>query len=115
MKRFPTTLLLVPILALSLSGLARAEEEGVIDKTEAAVKRGAEATARGVKKGVEATTHAVKRGAEATAHGIETGVSAAGRGIKRGAEATGNALHKAGEKLSPSDKSPSDNREAEGS
>lgn len=106
MSRILSTL----ILGLCLLGAARADEEGVIDKTEAAVKRGAEATARGVRKGVDATTHAVKRGAEATAHGIEVGVSAAGRGIKRGAEATGKALHKAGDKLSPSG-----GREAEGS
>lgn len=112
MKRIPTALLLLSVLGLN--GIARAEEEGVIDKTEAAVKRGAEATANGVRKGVEATTRAVKRGAEATRHGVEVGVSAAGRGIKRGAEATGNALHKAGDKLSPSENHEA-NRDADGS
>lgn len=99
MSRTLTTLL----LGLCLAGTLQAEETGVIDKTEAAIKRGAEATARGVNKGVEVTTQAVKRGAEAAGHGIEVGLSAAGRGIKRGTEAAGDALHKAGEKLSPSE------------
>lgn len=94
---------LLTILACSfcLFGVAQADE-GVIDKTQSAVERGAEATAHGVKRGVEAAGRGIKRGAEATRHGIEVGLSAAGRGIKRGADATGRALHKAAEKISPS-------------
>jgi len=83
-------------------------DEGVIDKTQSAVERGAEATVHGVKRGVEAAGHGIKRGAEAAGHGIEVGVSAAGRGIKRGADATGRAAHKVGEKLSPSSSASSD-------
>lgn len=106
------------ICLLSL-GLGVNAEEGVVDKTGAAVERGAHAAANGVEHGVEAAGNGIKRGAEATAgfvkkgaeaagHGIEVGLSAAGRGVKRGAEATGNALHKAAEKVTPSSSSSSD-------
>jgi len=84
-----------------LIGVALADQ-GVIDKTELAVERGAEATAHGIKRGVEATGRGIRRGAEAAGHGIELGLSAAARGIRRGAEATGHALQKAAEKVSPS-------------
>ncbi|MBK8890888.1 MAG: hypothetical protein IPN75_11145 [Dechloromonas sp.] len=84
-----------------LIGAALADQ-GVIDKTEPALERGAEATAHGIKRGVEATGRGIKRGAEAAGHGIEVGLSAAARGIRRGAEATGHALQKAAEKVSPS-------------
>jgi hypothetical protein len=84
-----------------LIGVALADQ-GVIDKTELAVERGAEATAHGIKRGVEATGRGIRRGAEAAGHGIEVGLSAAARGIRRGAEATGHALQKAAEKVSPS-------------
>jgi len=84
-----------------LVGVALADD-GLINKTESAVERGAEATAQGIKRGVEAAGHGIRRGAEATGHGIEVGLSAAGRGIRRGAEATGHALDKVAEKVSPS-------------
>lgn len=77
-------------------------DQGVIDKTESALERGAEATAHGIERGVEATGRGIKRGAEAAGHGIEVGLSATARGIRRGAEATGHALQKAAEKVSPS-------------
>ena len=51
---------------------------------------------------INKTESALERGAEATRHGIEVGLSATGRGIRRGAEATGHALEKAAEKISPS-------------
>ncbi|MCG2577922.1 hypothetical protein LZ012_13075 [Dechloromonas sp. XY25] len=89
------------ISAFLLGGMAHAEE-GVVDKTKAAVEHGAEATAHAVKKGVTAAGNGIKRGAEATRHGIETGVHAAERGVKKGAEATGRVMHKVAEKVSPS-------------
>lgn len=75
---------------ICLAGVAHADD-GLINRTESAVGRAAEATA-----------HGIKRGVEATGHGIEVGLSAAGRGIRRGAEATGHALHKVAEQVSPS-------------
>jgi hypothetical protein len=84
-----------------LVGVALADQ-GVIDKTESALERGAEATVHGIKRGAEATGYGIKRGAEATVHAIEVGLSATARGIRRGAEATGHALKKAAEKVSPS-------------
>jgi hypothetical protein len=84
-----------------LFGVAFADD-GLINKTESVVERGAEATAHGIKRGLEAAGNGIKRGAEATGHGIEVGLSAAGRGIRRGAEATGHALDKVAEKVSPS-------------
>lgn len=86
---------------LCLIGVALADDS-IINKTEAALERGAEATAHGIKRGVEAAGNGIKRGAEATRHGIEVGLSTTGRGIRRGAEATGHALEKAAEKISPS-------------
>lgn len=93
--------LAIVFCSVGLIGGALAEE-GVIDKTESAIQRGAEATAHGVKHGVEAAGHGIKRGAEATAHGIEVGLTAAGHGIKRGVDATGRVIHKVVEKVSPS-------------
>lgn len=97
MKRSLTAI----VCCLSLLGIAYADD-GIVNKTEAALERGAEATAHGIKRGVEAAGNGIKRGAEATRHGIEVGLSATGRGIRRGAEATGHALEKAAEKVSPS-------------
>jgi hypothetical protein len=84
-----------------LIGAALADQ-GVIDKTESALERGAEASAHGIERAIEATGRGIKRGAEAAGHGIEVGLSAAARGIRRGAEATGHALQRAAEKVSPS-------------
>lgn len=89
------------ISAFLLGGAAHAEE-GVVDKTKAAVEHGAEATSNAVKKGVTAAGNGIKRGAEATRHGIEVGVHAAERGVKRGAEATKHVMQKVAEKVSPS-------------
>ena len=89
------------VCCLCLVGVALADDS-LINKTESALERGAEATVHGIKRGVEAAGNGIKRGAEATGHGIEVGLSAAGRGIRRGAEATAHALHKAAEKVSPS-------------
>ena len=81
-----------PLAALlacfSLVGLARADEPSFVDKTKAAVERGAQATA-----------HGIERGARATGHGIEVGLTAAGHGLKRGAEATSRALHTVANKI----------------
>lgn len=89
------------VCCFCLAGIAIADDS-LVNKTESALERGAEATAHGIKRGVEAAGNGIRRGAEATGHGIEVGLSAAGRGIKRGAEATGHALHKVAEKISPS-------------
>lgn len=89
------------VCSLCLAGVALGDD-GLINKTESALERGAEATAHGIKRGVEAAGNGIKRGAEATRHGIEVGLSAAGRGIRRAAEATGHALDKAAEKVIPS-------------
>lgn len=94
-------LLSVLICAFFLVGETLADE-GVIDRTEAALVRGAEATVHGIKRGMEAAGNGIQRGAEATVHGIEVGLSAADRGIRRGAEATGRALQKVAEKVTPS-------------
>lgn len=93
--------IVILIGAFLFGGVAQAEE-GVVDKTRAAVEHGAEAAANALKKGVTAAGDGIKRGAEATRHGIEVGFHAAERGVKRGAEATGRAMHKVGEKVSPS-------------
>lgn len=92
--------LLITLSLITVAGLAHAEE-GVVDKTKAAVEHGAEVTVHAVKRGVSAAGRGIKRGAEATGHGIEVGLHAAGRGVKRGAEATGRAAHKVKDKLSP--------------
>jgi hypothetical protein len=97
MKRSLTALL----CSYFLIGAALADQ-GVIDKTESALERGAEASAHGIERAIEATGRGIKRGAEAAGHGIEVGLSAAARGIRRGAEATGHALQRAAEKVSPS-------------
>lgn len=91
------------ILAYSfcLVGVALADE-GVIDKTGAALERGAEATVHGIKRGMESASNGIQRGAEAIIHGIEVGLSAADRGVRRGAEASAHALQKVAEKVSPS-------------
>lgn len=93
---------ILPLIAAALLGGMAHAEEGVVDKTKAAVEHGAEATAHAVKKGVTAAGHGIKRGVEATRHGIEVGVHAAERGVKRGAEATKHVMHKVAEKVSPS-------------
>lgn len=92
---------IILLSAFLFAGFAHAEE-GVVDKTKAAVEHGAEATAHAVKKGVTAAGNGIKRGAEATRHGVEVGFHAAERGVKRGAEATGRAMHTVAEKVSPS-------------
>lgn len=74
-------------------------DESVVDRTKAAIERGAQATAHGVQRGFSAAGRGIKRGAEATGHGIEVGLSAAGRGIRRGAEATQHAMQRASDKL----------------
>lgn len=91
---------LVALALIAASSLAVAEE-GVVDRTKAAIEHGAEVTGHAIERGVHAAGRGIKRGAEATGHGIEVGLNAAGRGVKRGAEATGRAAHKVGEKLSP--------------
>lgn len=107
---------IVLLISAFLLGSAAHAEEGVVDKTKAAVEHGAEATAHVVKKGVTAAGNGIKRGAEATRHGIEVGVHAAERGVKRGAEATGRAMHTVAEKVSPSggpDKAPASESKSE--
>lgn len=98
----PMNRLIVVLVGLLALGSVAHAEEGVVDKTKAAVEHGAEATAHAVKKGVTAAGNGIKRGAEATRHGVEVGFHAAERGVKRGAEATGRAMHKVAEKVSPS-------------
>jgi hypothetical protein len=93
---------IVILIGAFLFGSVAQAEEGVVDKTKAAVEHGAEVTAHAVKKGVTAAGNGIKRGAEATRHGVEVGFHAAERGVKRGTEATGRAMHKVAEKLSPS-------------
>lgn len=52
----------------------------VIQRTGAAIERGAKATA-----------HGIERGAKATAHGIEVGVQATGRALKKASQKIGLA------------------------
>lgn len=90
------------LIALSLivaAGLANAEE-GVVDKTKAAVEHGAEVTVHAVKRGVHAAGRGIKRGAEAAGHGLEVAGEATKRGLHRAGEATGRAGRKVKEKLS---------------
>lgn len=80
---------LVSLLAtLCLTQTARAEDPSALDRTVAAVERGAQATANGI-----------ERGAKAAARGIEIGLHATERGIRRGAEATANAVEKITKKV----------------
>lgn len=48
---------------------------------------------------IERTGAAIERGAKATANGIERGTKAAAHGVERGAQATGRALSKASQKI----------------
>lgn len=75
------------LTVLSLPALA--DEPSPVDRTVAAVERGAKATANGI-----------ERGAKAAVRGVETGLKAAERGVRRGAEATANAVEKAVNKVS---------------
>lgn len=92
--------LLVALSLIVAAGLANAEE-GVVDKTKAAVEHGAEVTVHAVKRGVHAAGRGIKHGAEATGHGLVVAGEATKRGLHRAGEATGRAAHKVGEKLSP--------------
>lgn len=83
-----------------LAGAALADDS-VIDKTESAIERGAEATAHGIKRGVEAAGHGIRRCGSSRSCS-EVGLSAAGRGIRRGADATERAFDKVAKKVSPS-------------
>lgn len=99
---YPMNRSIVLLIGAFLFGGVAHADEGVVDKTKAAVEHGAEVTAHAVKKGMTAAGNGIKRGAEATRHGIEVGVHATERGVKRGAEATGRAMHTVAEKVSPS-------------
>lgn len=74
------------LTALSLPALA--DEPSPVDRTVAALERGAQSAANGI-----------ERGARAAVRGIEIGLSAAERGVRRGAEATANAVEKAVNKV----------------
>ena len=76
------------LATLCLIPSARAEAPSALDRTVAAVERGAQATANGI-----------ERGAKAAARGIEIGLHATERGIRRGAEATANAAEKVTKKV----------------
>lgn len=78
----------VAFVACLLVAAGAQAEEGVIDKTGAAVKHGAQWTA-----------HKIERGAKAAGHGIKVGVDATAHGVKRGAEATSRVAHRIGEKI----------------
>jgi hypothetical protein len=62
-----------------LIGVALADQ-GVIDKTESAIERGAEATARGIKRGAEAAGHATTVKVGATV--VETAADVTAAGVK---------------------------------
>ena len=48
---------------------------------------------------IEKTGAAIERGAKAAANGIERGAKATAQGVERGAQATGRALNKVSEKI----------------
>jgi hypothetical protein len=48
---------------------------------------------------IERTGAAIERGAKAAANGIERGAKATAHGVERGAQATGRALNKVSEKI----------------
>lgn len=48
---------------------------------------------------IERTGAAIERGAKAAANGIERGAKATAHGVERGVQATGRALNKASEKI----------------
>jgi len=73
--------------------------EGVVGKTERAVKRGAQAAASGVERGVRAAASGVERGAKAAASGVERGATAAAHGVKKGATATANVASHVAHKI----------------
>ena len=86
MNRPRAAILSALLTALSLPALA--DEPTPIDRTVAAVERGAQAAA-----------HGIERGAKAAVRGVEIGLSAAERGVRRGAEATAGAIEKVVDKL----------------
>jgi hypothetical protein len=63
--------ILLLMLGALTGPLAFAEEEGVVNKAEKGIKKGAEAAARGIEKGVDATVKGVQKGAEATEKGVK--------------------------------------------
>lgn len=48
---------------------------------------------------IEKTVAAIERGAKATANGIERGAKSTAQGVERGVQATGRALNKVSEKF----------------
>lgn len=86
MNRPRTAILAALLTALCLPALA--DEPTPIDRTVAAVERGA-----------QAAVHGIERGAKAAVRGVEIGLSAAERGVRRGAEATADVVEKVADKL----------------
>jgi hypothetical protein len=68
MRRFFILCLVIQWFAIAAFA---AEKEGVVDKAERGVKKGAEAAAKGIEIGAEAASNGVKKGVEATGKGLK--------------------------------------------
>lgn len=93
MNGLPKTAATLASLLLMFTCLGASAEEStksstntspsVVEKVEKAVKRGANATARGIERGAKATAKGIKRGADATARGVQRGANATGKAVDR--------------------------------
>ena len=102
-------LLLAPVAGANAADAqsSTSAEPGVVERTEAAVVRGAKAAERGVERGAQAAASGVERGAKATGRVVKRGADATARGVERGAQATRRTAGRVSNKLGGSAATPS--------